>query len=204
MLKTQILEDYWVNRLNSWLNFIFYNKITMTALKLSYYENLLQQLDNSERAQFHFFFRYNHKNILIAYLWLITLGIFGLHKFYLNQRRGWLYLLFFWTAIPALLAVIDLFLLPWQVHKYNKKLAARLVEYIRQLENNPAKLLQIDNKLRAKRVRGSEFAVALLVIFGVVLPLISYANLRLTAHRLEIHYKTNHLDGTQSDSFIVL
>jgi TM2 domain-containing membrane protein YozV len=37
-----------------------------------------------------------------------TLGVFGVHRFYLDQRTaGLLYLLFCWTGIPALLALIE-------------------------------------------------------------------------------------------------
>ena len=106
--------------------------------------------------------------------------------------------------IPAVLAVIDFFLLPWQVRKYNRNLALSLYELIKQLNGNPENLTIIDNKLRIKSIRTGEVWIALIVIFGVVLPIISYANMRLTAHRLEVHYKTNYLDGTQSDSFFVL
>ena len=173
-------------------------------LKLSYIELMLQKMDNVERSQFHFFYRHNRKNLMIAYLWLIFLGIFGMHKFYLNRRIGWFYLLFCWTMIPAVLAVIDFFLLPWQVRKYNRNLALSLYELIKQLNGNPENLTIIDNKLRIKSIRTGEVWIALIVIFGVVLPIISYANMRLTAHRLEVHYKTNYLDGTQSDSFFVL
>ena len=36
------------------------------------------------------------------------MGAFGIHKFYLNQAgMGVLYLLFFWTAIPALIGFIE-------------------------------------------------------------------------------------------------
>jgi TM2 domain-containing membrane protein YozV len=45
---------------------------------------------------------------LIAALLALVFGVFGIHKFYLGQRaQGGLYLLFFWTLIPALLALID-------------------------------------------------------------------------------------------------
>ena len=38
----------------------------------------------------------------------ILLGGFGIHKFYLGQiGLGILYLLFFWTAIPAIIGLIE-------------------------------------------------------------------------------------------------
>lgn len=43
-----------------------------------------------------------------ALLLASTLGWFGAHRFYLGQRSaGLLYLLFCWTGIPALLALVD-------------------------------------------------------------------------------------------------
>jgi TM2 domain-containing membrane protein YozV len=47
-----------------------------------------------------------------AILWCFFLGGFGAHKFYLGQT-GWgaMYLLFFWTSIPAFAAFIELIML---------------------------------------------------------------------------------------------
>lgn len=44
-----------------------------------------------------------------ALLWLtFLLGAFGAHKFYLGQKRlGLLYLVFFWTFIPGIIALIE-------------------------------------------------------------------------------------------------
>lgn len=45
---------------------------------------------------------------LAAGLLAIFLGAFGVHKFYQgNMRNGVLYLCFFWTAIPAILGLIE-------------------------------------------------------------------------------------------------
>ncbi|MDQ5948227.1 MAG: hypothetical protein QG651_721, partial [Pseudomonadota bacterium] len=120
----------------------------MRQLKLSFIEQILQQLNEAQRVQFNFFYRQNRKNLGVAYLWLIFFGVFGIHKFYLHKRSAWLYLLFCWTMIPALLALIDLFLLPFQLRKYNMNLAASLAEFIRELESNPHSLILIDDKLR--------------------------------------------------------
>ena len=44
-----------------------------------------------------------------AILWCLFLGGFAAHKFYLGQS-GWgiMYLLFFWTAVPFLVSLIEL------------------------------------------------------------------------------------------------
>jgi TM2 domain-containing membrane protein YozV len=48
------------------------------------------------------------KNKILAALLALFLGNFGVHKFYLGQAgQGILYLIFFWTFIPALLALVD-------------------------------------------------------------------------------------------------
>lgn len=48
------------------------------------------------------------KDRISAALLAIFLGFIGIHKFYLGrQTAGILYLVFFWTCIPAILACID-------------------------------------------------------------------------------------------------
>ncbi len=48
------------------------------------------------------------KNRVTAGVLAILLGVFGIHKFYLNRPlEGLLYLLFSWTTIPTLLGLID-------------------------------------------------------------------------------------------------
>lgn len=50
----------------------------------------------------------NGKNKLAAGLFAILLGNFGAHKFYLNDMgMGVLYLLFFWSGIPALIGIVE-------------------------------------------------------------------------------------------------
>lgn len=48
------------------------------------------------------------KNKLAAALLAIFLGDFGAHKFYLGKPGvGLIYLLFFWTGIPAIIGFIE-------------------------------------------------------------------------------------------------
>ncbi len=50
----------------------------------------------------------NAKNKLVAGLFGIFLGGFGIHKFYLGKViQGIIYLLFFWTFIPSLIGFIE-------------------------------------------------------------------------------------------------
>ena len=48
------------------------------------------------------------RNRIAAALFAFFLGSFGVHKFYLGKvGQGILYLVFFWTAIPALIGFIE-------------------------------------------------------------------------------------------------
>lgn len=48
------------------------------------------------------------RNKLAAALLAIFLGDFGAHKFYLGKPgTGLIYLLFFWTGIPAVIGIIE-------------------------------------------------------------------------------------------------
>ena len=47
------------------------------------------------------------KSKTTAGLLALFLGGLGIHKFYLGEKGGIWYLLFFWTSIPAILALID-------------------------------------------------------------------------------------------------
>ena len=48
------------------------------------------------------------RSLTVAVLLAFLGGSLGLHHFYLgNRRRGLWYCLFFWTAIPMILGVID-------------------------------------------------------------------------------------------------
>lgn len=54
----------------------------------------------------------NGRNRIVAALLAFFLGAFGVHKFYLGQiGLGVLYLLFFWTAIPAIVGFVEFILL---------------------------------------------------------------------------------------------
>ena len=51
----------------------------------------------------------------VAAILAFILGGFGIHKFYLWKTTQWfIYLLFFWTYIPALFALIDFVVLLMQ------------------------------------------------------------------------------------------
>ena len=170
----------------------------MPKLKLNFQEQVLQQLTASERIQFVFFYRQQQKKLVIYYLWLIFLGAFGMHKFYLNNRSGWWYLLFCWTLIPSILALVDTFLAPFQLRKYNHNLSLTLFSLIKQLDPTAPNLLVLDTKLRRQLIGGGEWVIALLLIFMGLFPALLYANMRWWPDHLEFHYLTNPLKLVQS------
>lgn len=54
----------------------------------------------------------NRKSKGVAALLAFFLGGFGIHKFYLGQTLwGIIYLLFFWTFIPAIISLFEVFIL---------------------------------------------------------------------------------------------
>src|SRR5690625_1333639 len=65
------------------------------------------------------------KSQTVAGLWCFFLGGFGAHRFYLGKIvTGILYLLFFWTSIPALIACVEIIIIAFTsperwAEKYN-------------------------------------------------------------------------------------
>ncbi len=75
----------------------------------------------------------NGRNKVVAALLALFLGGFGLHRFYLGQWWGILYLLFIWTSIPSIISFIEaiVFLFTseqsWNEKYGNKKGSSALV-----------------------------------------------------------------------------
>ena len=67
--------------------------------------------------------KHNGKSKIAAALLAFFLGGFGVHKFYLGQvGRGVLYLLFFWTFIPSIIAFIEFIIfLTMSDEEFNRK-----------------------------------------------------------------------------------
>ncbi|MCY7296272.1 TM2 domain-containing protein [Alteromonas sp. a30] len=66
------------------------------------------------------------KNKNVAATIALLAGGFGIHKFYLGQTLwGWIYLVFFWTFIPSVVALVEFILYLFMSEeefdaKYNK------------------------------------------------------------------------------------
>ena len=50
-------------------------------------------------------------------------GTLGLHRFYLDDRRGWLYVLLCWTGLPTVIGLLEAFDIPRRVRVYNASAA---------------------------------------------------------------------------------
>jgi TM2 domain-containing membrane protein YozV len=84
----------------------------------------------SEQKQF-FQRQYNKlsKNPSRAWKLTLLLGWAGAHRFYLNQW-GWgiIYLLFCWTFIPLLVALVECFYIRERTEKYNKEIEQQIIQ----------------------------------------------------------------------------
>lgn len=64
---------------------------------------------------------------VVGILLALFLGCFGAHHFYLRRTGlGILYLVFFWSGIPALLGLIECFFMPGRVREFNAIQAAAI------------------------------------------------------------------------------
>jgi len=77
-------------------------------------------MNDQQRAWFYAEYERARKDAVIGVLLAIFLGDFGVHHFYLRRDRiGVLYLLFFWTGLPAIVGLFEAFVMPSRVRRYN-------------------------------------------------------------------------------------
>jgi TM2 domain-containing membrane protein YozV len=77
-------------------------------------------MNDQQRAWFYAEYERARKDEVVGLLFALLLGTFGIHHFYLRRDGlGVLYLIFFWTGIPALLGFIECFFMPGRVRQYN-------------------------------------------------------------------------------------
>ncbi|MEO6805512.1 MAG: NINE protein [Edaphobacter sp.] len=77
-------------------------------------------MNDQQRAWFYAEYERARKDEVIGVLLALFLGDFGVHHFYLRRDGvGTLYLIFFWTGIPAILGFFECFFMPGRVRQYN-------------------------------------------------------------------------------------
>lgn len=95
---------------------------------------LMQSMSDNERLLFTSQMNAARKNPTTGVLLTFFLGHFGAHRFYLGDTLlGLLYALFFWTFIPTIVALVELFLIANRVTRYNENLAHALGAKVRML-----------------------------------------------------------------------
>jgi TM2 domain-containing membrane protein YozV len=77
-------------------------------------------MNDHQRAWFYAEYERARKDEVIGVLFALLFGSFGIHHFYLRRDGlGVLYLIFFWTGIPAFLGFVECFFMPGRVRQYN-------------------------------------------------------------------------------------
>jgi TM2 domain-containing membrane protein YozV len=77
-------------------------------------------MNDQQRAWFYAEYERARKDEVVGVLFALFLGGFGVHHFYLRRDGiGILYLIFFWTGIPAIIGLFECFFMPGRVRRYN-------------------------------------------------------------------------------------
>ena len=98
------------------------------------YLDLISQMDGSQRNYFQAEYRLVHKDETAAFMLCLFLGWTGGHHYYLgNPFSGLLCTFFFWTFIPCMISVVELFFVSGYVRKENRRNAERIVRSMRQM-----------------------------------------------------------------------
>lgn len=86
------------------------------------YRELAMRLPSDKQGIFLMQYQNVSKNSTTAVLLALFLGGVGGHKFYMGDvGLGVIYLIFSWTSIPYIIAVIESFGLPIKVNKFNQE-----------------------------------------------------------------------------------
>jgi TM2 domain-containing membrane protein YozV len=77
-------------------------------------------MNDHQRAWFYAEYERARKDEVVGVLLALFLGGIGIHHFYLRRNTaGIVYLLFFWTGIPMVIAWVECFFMPNRVRQYN-------------------------------------------------------------------------------------
>jgi|GEM_PF-542232 len=93
------------------------------AAKLELQE-LVRSIPRESQAAFMIQYNAQKKNSTTAVVLALLLGGIGAHKFYLGKTgQGILYLVFFWSCVPAIIAFFEAFAMPHTVTQMNREMA---------------------------------------------------------------------------------
>ena len=94
----------------------------------------VKELDENEKGYFFIQFQSEKRTVTAGVLISLLFGWFGLQKFYLGDLKGGvLSILFSWTFIPFVLALIDATQMDKLIHDYNCFIAEQIIEDIKYL-----------------------------------------------------------------------
>jgi TM2 domain-containing membrane protein YozV len=93
---------------------------------------------DQQRTTFYYQMAAVQKDEVVGVLLALFLGSFGFHHFYLRRTGlGILYLVFFWTGLPGLVALIETLFMPERVRRYNAEQAARIAASLGPASGTP-------------------------------------------------------------------
>ncbi len=116
--------------------FVGNRKETSTMSEMLMYEQaLLEGLSSRQKAMYMSEMDKRKKSKVIAVVLALLLGNGGIHQFYLGRPIwGIIYLLFCWTFIPAIIALIECFgFIQKRVDELNKSIASEAVQRAQML-----------------------------------------------------------------------
>lgn len=95
---------------------------------------LISDCTPHERIMFMSEYNAGRKSVTSGVILALLFGGFGIHKFWLgNVAVGMLYLVFCWTFIPGIVALIDACMMGNSVQRYNEKVAEAAYRKIKML-----------------------------------------------------------------------
>jgi TM2 domain-containing membrane protein YozV len=95
---------------------------------------LMQDMTDSQRMMFQSQMSAVRKDKTTGILLALFLGGFGAHHFYLgNTGLGIAYILFCWTFIPAIAALVECFLMSGRIDAYNADKAMMIAAQVKMM-----------------------------------------------------------------------
>jgi len=99
----------------------------------------MKDLTDNERLLFQTEYGYKRKNPTTGILFALFLGGVGAHQFYMGHIfLGVVYLIFCFTLIPVIIALIECFLMSGRVKKYNSEAMKQIAIKIKALRPEPS------------------------------------------------------------------
>ena len=98
--------------------------------------HLMEDLTEQERWVFQSEFNAKRKEVTAGVLLALFLGGVGAHRFYMGQPViGVFYILFCWTFTPLLVSLVEIFLMPGRIRRFNSDAARQTVLEIKALRS---------------------------------------------------------------------